>query len=99
MRSVLSPFGNVYRIGGDEFAALIRVPGDQVEALVRQLETAFEQAKGAHCPEVTVSVGWVRAEDRPDLSLEEMGQEADRRMYEDKRLYYRKRGMPPSCIR
>jgi hypothetical protein len=28
-----------------------------------------------------------------------MGQEADRRMYEDKRLYYRKRGMPPSCIR
>ena len=35
----------------------------------------------------------------PDLSLEEMGQEADRRMYEDKKLYYRKRGMPSSCIR
>ena len=99
MRSVLSPYGNVYRIGGDEFAALIRVPGEQVEPLVRELETAFEQAKGEHCPEVTVSVGWVRAEDRPDLSLEEMGQEADRRMYEDKKLYYRKRGMPSSCIR
>jgi len=93
MQSVLSPFGTVFRIGGDEFAALLNVPVGQLEAVTSKLQAAFDSAKGQYCPGISVSVGYVAAKDSPELSLEEMEREADARMYEDKKAYYRKKGL------
>lgn len=93
MRSVLVPFGTVFRIGGDEFAALLNIPDEQLESVMSNLKAEFARAKGEYCPGISVSVGCVYAKDSPELSLEQMEREADVRMYEDKKAYYRSKGL------
>ena len=72
----------VFRVGGDEF--VIFLP-DASEAELKEKTAALRAAAG-HYDKVDFAIGWcVGSEER---SIEQVINDADERMYEDKRRYY-----------
>lgn len=70
-----------YRIGGDEFVILVHsMEQDTFAQKIKVLQENLENVK------VSVSTGWIWAETCVDL--DEMLNEAEKRMYEEKRKYY-----------
>ena len=83
MLCALFPPPQVYRIGGDEFLVLCEnEPEEHFQELVSALQTRTIQS------EYPLSIGslWDNGD---GAELEELIQEADHRMYEDKRAFYR----------
>lgn len=77
----LRPWGRAYRLGGDEFCALLRPRGEPPERLAAIAKEALSESRGGI--EVGSSAGWAV------LPAEASGSSAalrlaDRRMYEDK---------------
>ncbi len=72
---------NTYRIGGDEFVAIC--PGIEQEELQRKTERLREKMEEA---EIKISIGnsW---RDK-NVHIKEQLREADKRMYEEKKIYY-----------
>ncbi len=70
---------NCYRIGGDEFAALLRVNEEEVRARVSHFEQAMEREK------ISVAYGWVFAAETDYAGFRKLLEEADKRMYEQKK--------------
>lgn len=93
MRKVFSPWGDVYRIGGDEFIVMAKVEKDQIEDMNRAFQKTCEEWKGELVEGLSVSCGYVCTEENPDLSFHEIILLADKRMYEAKSAYYRKSGI------
>lgn len=92
MSNAFSSFGNVYRVGGDEFVALLNCPPEKVEAAVKTLDYLTANYKGTLISQVSVSKGVVISAQYPELSFEEIKAMADKLMYADKDEYYRRTG-------
>lgn len=94
-KCMISPFakyGKVYRIGGDEFVAMLRCTKAQAEDSVNTLNYLVENWRGQAGNDMSISVGLVYGGDEPKLSLEEIIQLSDKRMYEEKEKYYIRTG-------
>lgn len=80
--------GDVYRVGGDEFVAIVHHPKKSIRPLITQLNKKLGQfmEKAGY----SFSVGLVHRDDYPDATFEEMLAEADRLMYKDKDAYYKR---------
>ncbi len=86
LEQVFGDYG-VFRIGGDELVVLCaQIDQDTLAERMRQLE--YLEAEN----DVNIAVG-VIWQDRADTQLEELLQEAEKRMYEDKAEYYKKTGI------
>ena len=86
LEQVFGDYG-VFRIGGDELVVLCaQIDQDTLAERMRQLE--YLEAEN----DVNIAVG-VTWQDRADTQLEELLQEAEKRMYEDKAEYYKKTGI------
>lgn len=86
----LGPHGSLYRIGGDEFAALIRVKEESLDGVLDNLNSIVDSWKGHSVDELSVSVGYASHCEFPDMTIEELGRIADQKMYEAKKEYYQK---------
>lgn len=86
----LGPHGSLYRIGGDEFAALIRVKEESLDGVLDNLNSIVDSWKGHSVDELSVSVGYASHREFPDMTIEELGRIADQKMYEAKKEYYQK---------
>ena len=85
-RCIASCFGeNSFRIGGDEFVAVIK---DCERETIQQLIDRFEEA--ARKEKVSVSLGYAYTEEIGDTSLKEMIDEADKQMYVQKQEAHKK---------
>ncbi|MBQ9043642.1 MAG: diguanylate cyclase [Eggerthellaceae bacterium] len=91
MKACFEPYGKLYRIGGDEFAALFFANPEQLETLKADLQESFDSWKGELVKTLSVSVGYVTRAEYPNETVLEMAKEADRRMYDAKRKYYESR--------
>lgn len=86
LEQVFADYG-VFRIGGDELLVLCaQIDQDTLAERMRQLECLAAEN------DVNIAVG-VTWQDRADTHLEELLQEAEKRMYEDKAEYYMKTGI------
>lgn len=83
------PFFQGYRVGGDEFVALMQVDDRQRLLLHQSLLDQMNNWKGAFNPRISVSVGVSSRSEFPDSSSNELVRIADNRMYQDKLNYYR----------
>ncbi len=92
MRDVLGRYGGIYRIGGDEFAAIINASSQERTELVRKLKNRFDSWRGKLYPKLSISMGYVSAEENPQMTLEEIRREADKRMYARKTDFYKQEG-------
>lgn len=83
--------GKVYRVGGDEFMAIVRT--DDCDALARRILEKAAAWKGTMVDSLSISVGCASHAENPDLDLEGLEKLADRRMYAEKARHYSQSGM------
>lgn len=93
MKKCLGNYGKLYRTGGDEFVAILNCGKNQISDILSDFDNTVSKWSGKIIDSLSVSYGWVSREDMKDISLQEMGVIADKRMYEAKNLYYSKKGL------
>jgi len=81
----------VYRIGGDEFCAILTDPKIDAGQCIARINELGARWKGKYIKNVSVSCGCAQTEDFTDL--DSITKEADRAMYEAKRNYYISNGI------
>lgn len=86
-------YGKIYRMGGDEFIALLFVEEERLDTLREDIEKVTREWTGKLAQKLTLSCGYVSRREAGDLSIREMAVLADRRMYEAKSDYYRRNGI------
>ena len=92
MSNAFSSLGKVYRVGGDEFAALLKDTKESIEGSVATFDYLTSKFKGKLISELSVSKGVVVCSEYPELSFEELKAMADKLMYADKDEYYKRTG-------
>ena len=93
IRRCLGNSGRVYRMGGDEFAAIIYANADRLKEMKADLEDTINNWSGELVDKMSVSCGYVTKKEFPNLTIAEMAKIADNRMYEAKAQYYEKCGI------
>lgn len=88
LSDVFSKYGNVYRTGGDEFFVIIKNKDADVEKLKNEISEKLSNWHGKLSDKLSLSGGFVRADENPGLSIDELMIAADREMYKDKADYY-----------
>lgn len=96
IKANFSDIGTIYRIGGDEFAALVTATRPELEATIKEFRACCA-AYDSLAEEVSISLGYSLLSEFEDVSgaknkLNAMTQTADDRMYHDKEVYYNKTG-------
>ena len=92
LNSCFGKAGRLYRIGGDEFIALVFADPDELEKMMGEYEKTQKEWSARNGMELTTSHGSVSTREMPLATLEELAEEADKRMYQDKERYYRMTG-------
>lgn len=92
MNNAFSGLGNAYRVGGDEFVALLNCSKEKLDAALATFDYLTANWKGRHISELSVSKGVVICAEHPELSFDEVKDMADKLMYADKDEYYRRTG-------
>lgn len=93
LRQCLGSYGKLYRTGGDEFVALIYAEDKQLVEIINDLEEETESWGGKLNSSLTMAVGYVTRKEAGEMSLHDMAVLADKRMYDNKALYYQKKGI------
>jgi len=83
--------GKAYRVGGDEFMAVVHV--DDCQALINDIRNRASSWKGSLVDALSISVGYASHADYPDADIEELETIADKSMYEEKGRHYRQSGI------
>lgn len=89
----LGAYGKIYRIGGDEFAAVLNIPLGDYDSVREKLRKIIDSWEGKLVKKLSVSIGFMPRWEGEDLSLKELLQAADRRMYSSKSTYYAQKGV------
>lgn len=92
IKKVFSHHGKIFRIGGDEFIAIIYVSAEELADLMTEFENTVRSWSGETVSKLTVSSGYVRRDEVTDGSIVQMSLMADKRMYESKNRFYRRNG-------
>ena len=85
--------GHCYRMGGDEFAAILFVKREQFEWIRRQFDGDIKYWSCNRIKELSISYGYVSSSECQWDSMKEISDVADIRMYEEKAMYYKKNGV------
>lgn len=93
MKACMKDYGKVYRMGGDEFTALLNISAEDFEAVKKRFKEMTENYDGKYIDKISVSWGYVFRNENPSLSLFEIEKLADKRMYEAKHEHYRTNGV------
>ena len=92
MDNAFSGLGRTYRVGGDEFVALLRGTREEAQDAVKTFDYLTENFQGNLISELSVSKGIVVCSEHIELNFEEIKAMADKLMYADKDEYYRRTG-------
>ncbi|MCQ2082162.1 MAG: GGDEF domain-containing protein [Lachnospiraceae bacterium] len=93
LRRCFGAYGKLYRIGGDEFIALINADDDELKKVQKNIDIITNAWKGKQVEKLVLSCGYVTRKEAMDLSLKDMAILADKRMYEAKNEYYISHGI------
>lgn len=94
LRACLGPYGKIYRIGGDEFAAMLRVSPEALDRAMAELERATAQWSDEKVDGLSISCGCATSREFPSENLAEISRISDERMYAAKAEHYRRTGKP-----
>lgn len=93
LKAAFGPFGKLYRIGGDEFIALIYANDEQLAKSKNDIEELTKNWKGEQVQNLALSCGYITKKEQPEMTVRQMATLADRKMYEAKSEYYRRNGI------
>ena len=88
----IGSYGDCYRVGGDEFAAIIMEDNVDPFIIARKIKEEAEACVN-EMYSVSISVGYCVAKENAGMCLEDFEKIADQRMYQDKENYYISRGI------
>lgn len=86
LKEVFGKDGNCFRVGGDEFIAIVQIRAEQIADKCKALSGATGNREGW-----SFSFGYALAEEHPGLSMEELVNAADKMMYANKEAYHQRR--------
>ena len=92
LEKCLGGYGKVYRIGGDEFAALLRLSEAELNAAMAALESTVAAWSGDMVDSLSISCGSATSREFPSGNIAEISRISDERMYAAKEEYYRTSG-------
>lgn len=92
LTQAMQDYGQLYRTGGDEFLILLNCTRQELDALLSKFDRLASQWSGHQLGPISTARGVVRCDEYPDLNFTELIDMADRKMYQDKKLYYQKTG-------
>lgn len=96
IREHFSNIGSCYRTGGDEFLILIEGETTDIDSLISDFKNHVSQWKGKIIDSLSLSIGFASSSEIEGFTLdqiEELLHIADKKMYADKALYYKKLGI------
>lgn len=93
LRQCFGAYGKLFRIGGDEFVALIHVNDFQLGKIQNDIDEVTENWSGKLNQKISFSCGYVSAAEAMNMTLNQVAALADKRMYEEKRRYYQEKGV------
>ena len=93
MKRSFDKYGKVYRMGGDEFTAILFVNREQFAWIKLEFDGDVKYWRGSQIEEISISCGYVSSNERQWASMKEIADVADIRMYEEKAMYYKKNGV------
>ena len=88
LKHCLGAYGDIYRIGGDEFVAMIYVDSDILVKIQKDLNETIKKWSGALVDSLSLSCGYVEKREFPNMILAEIIKIADKRMYSAKKEFY-----------
>ena len=88
MRQCFGNYGQLYRVGGDEFVALIFADNDRLERIRMDFRNTLAEWSSNNDMELTISCGFVPVRQCPDKTFAQIAKLADMRMYGDKKRHY-----------
>lgn len=91
LEKCFNPYGKFYRMGGDEFIALIYADDEHLAKIKNNLEEATSEWSDKAGQTLSISCGYVTRREARDMTLRQMAILADKRMYEAKDEFYHNR--------
>lgn len=82
--------GRTFRIGGDEFVVFGIMKKEQAEETLLEMNRIIASWSGEKVKNLSVSVGYALASEFTGYSIEDLTNEADKAMYEQKKEFYRR---------
>jgi diguanylate cyclase (GGDEF)-like protein len=92
IQDVFGEQGQCFRIGGDEFVAILEGESINLKYLKESFDARVREWSGEYVNSLTVSYGAVSGADNPDWTIDELTALADEKMYWQKKNYYKKSG-------
>lgn len=88
IESTVSEIGHVYRIGGDEFTAIVYSSILDLKKRLCEFENKCKNWRGKYTDVLSISKGYAAQIDDLELGIYDLVKEADKQMYRDKAMYY-----------
>ena len=93
MKQSLGPYGKLYRIGGDEFVAILLCDNTKMKEVLADFDATVAGWEGKLVDSVSISYGCINKDEEPGYSVRQLGAVAEQRMYDAKEAHYRKTGV------
>ena len=90
LKACFGEFGDIYRIGGDEFAAMLVLPDNLLKEKMEELARKAASWCGQYSKGLSISCGYAASREFPSENLAELSRISDERMYAAKNAYYSK---------
>ena len=92
MKFAFASYGKIYRIGGDEFVALLTQSVTDLESILQVFDSSIQDWHGKYSNSISVSYGVVKSSEQDFDSIHSVSKLADERMYKSKYEYYNMSG-------
>lgn len=92
MKFAFASYGKIYRIGGDEFVALLTQSVTDLESILQVFDSSIQDWHGKYSNSISVSDGVVKSSEQSFDSIHSVSKLADERMYKSKYEYYNMSG-------
>ena len=86
-------YGQVFRIGGDEFAVMMNVSQGKFKEVKQAFENAAAAWSGSQVKSLSLSCGYTFSREFPSANITELIRISDERMYAEKERYYTQNGL------
>jgi diguanylate cyclase (GGDEF)-like protein len=91
MKKCFGSYGKIYRMGGDEFAAILFINEAELKNAKKNFGDTTAKWSGKHVHNLSISCGYVTRRDVDTVSVHEIANIADKKMYEAKSAFYKNR--------
>lgn len=91
MKFAFASYGKIYRIGGDEFVALLTQSVTDLESILQVFDSSIQDWHGKYSNSMSVSYGVVKSSEQDFDSIHSVSKLADERMYKSKYEYYNRK--------